>query len=52
MQFKFFYIPVISPEQSEGELNKFLRSHRVLNVERHFQTEKDYWAVAVGFFHG
>ncbi len=49
MQFKFFSIPAASPEPNEGELNKFLRSHRVLNVDRHFQADKDYWAVAVEY---
>ncbi len=49
MQFKFFAIPVCSPEQDEEELNKFLRSHRVLTVERHFNPEKAYWAVAVEY---
>ena len=34
MQLKTFVIPVLSPERSEGDLNAFLRGHRVLYVER------------------
>ena len=49
MQFKFFTIPAFSPEQNEDELNKFLRSHRVLHVERHFHPDKGYWSFAVEY---
>lgn len=34
MQFKFFNIPVNDLDQSGDELNKFLRSHRVLEVKQ------------------
>ena len=36
MPFRTFQLPVQSAELFEAELNGFLRSHRVLNVERHF----------------
>ena len=35
MQLKSFIIPVLSPERNEGDVNSFLRSHRVLRIERH-----------------
>jgi hypothetical protein len=34
MQYKTFRITISSPERSEGELNAFLRGHRILSVER------------------
>ena len=40
MQFKFFMLPVADSTQGEDELNKFLRSHRILTTERHFCPEK------------
>ena len=36
MQIKIFTIPLQDGERSEAEANKFLRSHRILQVERHF----------------
>lgn len=49
MQFKFFAIPIDSSGQNENELNKFLRSHRVLTVDRHFYPEKCIWAISVEY---
>ena len=40
MQVKTFILPVLSAERSEEELNRFLRAHRVLQMERHFCAEK------------
>ncbi len=34
MPFKTFTIPISSPEDAEGDLNRFLTSHRILSVER------------------
>ena len=39
MQYKFFVVPVDASEQVEEDLNKFLRSHRVLKTEQHFISE-------------
>ena len=53
MQVKTFILPVLSSKQSEDELNKFLRSHRVLQMERHFCPENGgYWAVLVEYVEG
>lgn len=51
MSWKFFRIPVACSEPFEGELNGFLRSHRVLAVERQFvaQGENSFWAFSVEF---
>lgn len=40
-------IPVVSSSEAEEELNKFLRSHRVLETEQQFVSEKGYWAISV-----
>ncbi len=39
MQFEFFIIPVKNYETAQVELNKFLRSHRVLTVQREFVSQ-------------
>lgn len=53
MQVKTFVLPVLSSDSSEDELNKFLRSHRVLQIERHFCSENGgYWAVLVEYVDG
>ena len=53
MQVKTFVLPVLSSEHSEDELNKFLRGHRVLQMERHFCAENGgFWAVLVEYVEG
>ncbi len=47
LQYKFFMIPVVSSSEAEEELNKFLRSYRVLKTEQQFVSEKGYWAISV-----
>lgn len=50
MQFKAFKVTINSPEQSEGDVNAFLRGHRVLSVERHFCADQGgYWAILVEY---
>ena len=53
MQIKLFTIPACGDEKEEEELNKFLRSHRVLQLERHFVAEQGgYWALLVEYTGG
>ena len=51
MQLKSFVIPVLSPERSEGDVNSFLRGHRVLRIERQLVNDMAgaYWAVLVEY---
>lgn len=50
MQIKVFTIPVTSPENMEEEANKFLRSHRIMTVDRQFTAEGGgYWTVFVTY---
>lgn len=51
VQYKFFRIPVHSMELSEEEMNRFLRSVRVILVSREFVDlgENSFWAVAVEY---
>lgn len=53
MQWTFFRIPTIGGVEVE-ELNRFLRSVRVLNVHREFvgQGDASYWALAVEYLPG
>ena len=53
MQIKVFTLPVFDSERIEEELNKFLRSHRILQTERHFCPDNGgYWALLVEYMDG
>jgi hypothetical protein len=51
MQLRFFRIPAHDTGGFAEELNGFLRSHRIVNVEREFCNNSDgaYWAVCVEY---
>ena len=51
MPFKFFWISMHDNGLGEGELNQFLRGHRVLAVERRWveQGSDSYWAFCVDY---
>jgi len=51
MAFKFFTIPIHDAGQAEGELNGFLRSHRVLSVDRRWVEEgaSSFWSFCVDY---
>jgi len=51
MQIKVFTIPVFSNEQDTEELNTFLRSHRVLSIEKEFvnNTIHSFWTVWIRY---
>lgn len=50
MQIKIFTIPASCSYVQEEEINKFLRSHRVMTVDRHFAAENGgYWALLVTY---
>ena len=53
MQIKSFTIPVFGSEPIEEELNRFLRGHRILQLERHFCADNGgYWAIMVEYVDG
>ena len=53
MQFKFFSMPASGCALVEDELNKFLRGHRVLKVDRCFcPDEGGYWTLCVEYMDG
>jgi len=53
MQIRVFTIPLQDAERSEAEANKFLRSHRILQVERHFCPDGGgYWTLLVEYLAG
>ncbi len=49
MKLRFFTVPILDPEGTTEELNRFLGSQRILSVERHFVDEgaSSAWAVCV-----
>lgn len=53
MQIKIFTIPISDAERCEAETNKFLRSHRILQTERHFCADGGgYWTLLVEYMDG
>lgn len=51
MQIKIFTIPMFGGEAANDEMNVFIRSNKVINVERHFFTtqETGYWCFCVNY---
>ena len=51
MAFKFFTVPIHSTDAVEAELNAFLGSHQVLNVDRWFveQGSGSFWSLCVDY---
>lgn len=53
MQIKLYTIPVFGSEAIEEELNRFLRGHRILQLERHFCADNGgYWAIMIEYVDG
>jgi superfamily II DNA helicase RecQ len=51
MSYHFFTIPIRAAEPAQAELNAFVRSHRVLSVDRRWvdQGESSFWAFCVDY---
>jgi superfamily II DNA helicase RecQ len=54
MRLKFFWIPAMDCAAAEEEVNAFLASHRVVQVEKHFQAAPmpSGWALCVQWISG
>lgn len=53
MQIKLYTVPVFDSEKIEEELNRFLRGHRILQLERHFCADNGgYWAIMIEYVDG
>ncbi len=52
MQIKFFTIPVINADNRNDELNKFLRTNKILEIENHLTqiNNNAYWCLCVKYF--
>lgn len=51
MQIKIFTIPLIGGDAINDDMNSFLRSHKIINVEKHFFSTADsgYWCFCVNY---
>ena len=51
---KFFTIPIFNGEEQAGELNKLLRSNKVLSVEKQFVNMEQgvFWCICVNYLEG
>jgi superfamily II DNA helicase RecQ len=54
MQMRFFTIPIKAVAVAQEEANRFLRTHRVLVIERQFVAngENSFWSLAVEYIEG
>jgi hypothetical protein len=54
MAFRFFTVPIQNAEQAEAELNGFLRSHKVLSIDRRWveQGSTSFWTFCVNYLDG
>ena len=54
MAFRFFTVPIQNAEQAEAELNGFLRSHKVLSIDRRWveQGSTSFWTFCVDYLDG
>ncbi len=54
MQMTFFQVPVRGDSELQEEFNRFLRSHRVLTIQREFVADggNSFWALAVEYLDG
>jgi superfamily II DNA helicase RecQ len=50
MQFKVFYLPVHGNQDLEEELNVFLRSHKIVEIDKQFiANDKPAWCFCIGY---
>jgi hypothetical protein len=51
IQYRFFTIPIKFPNDAESELNNFLRSNKVTNIQRKIieQGENSFWSLAIEY---
>lgn len=51
MQYEIFTIPVFSPEEQLEKMNKFLRGHKVVQVDKEMvrMGEQSYWSFCVNY---
>ena len=50
MQYKFFTFPVATNEIMEEELNKFLRSNKIVEIEKHIIIgTSPMWSICIGY---
>ena len=52
MQIKLFSIPQYGDDSSEEELNRFLRAHRIVEINKQFVPESRCWAFCVTYLEG
>ena len=54
MPFQFFHIPIRIDQHAVDELNEFLRSHRILKVDKQWVDRglNSFWAFSVDYWDG
>jgi hypothetical protein len=54
MNYRFFAIPALTPDEAETALNRFCAAHRVASIEKQFVSdgERSFWSVCVCYQSG
>lgn len=54
MQIKIFTVPIVSGEQTNEELNKFLRSNKIVEMDRQLVRQNDaaFWSFCITYLPG
>jgi len=54
MKYRFFQIPALDPGRAADELNQFLASHAVIQVDRHLVADgsSSFWAFCASYWDG
>lgn len=49
MQIQVFSINILSPSETQEDLNKFLRGHKVLSIQKEYDVNRGVWSFAVEY---
>lgn len=49
MQYRVFFIPIFDEGTAEDELNRFLRSHKIVEVSKHYSESASAWTFCVTY---
>ncbi len=54
MQLQFFYIPAPDPQSATEEMNKFLRSNKIIDIKKHFVADasNSFWSFCIRYVDG
>ncbi|MBF0451945.1 MAG: hypothetical protein HQK75_14665 [Candidatus Magnetomorum sp.] len=51
LSYKFFTIPIQAMEDKEEELNQFIQTHKIINIQKEFtsHTNQSFWCISIEY---